>query len=373
MTDRRWSSDERRAERAAAIAKLGYWDADLNNNILYHSPEYLTVHGLPLGRQIRRQEEIYELVHPEDVERLAADFEKVDRLACDYQVEYRIVRPNGDITHIREIGEVVRDEANRPVGHTGTSQDVTDQYQIQDQLRRALAQAEANLKAKELFLANMSHELRTPLNAISGYAEALLDKQRFTLDEARERDYLSSIQLSSRHLTTLIEDILMQAEFQMVGGSAVMTEVHVTQFLNEVISISGLSQVETGQNLILDIDPPDARVAIDRRLVRQALINIISNAKKHGDSERGIRISYNQEPSWFRFAVEDWGVGIPRHEISQVLQPFVRGHTARSQARPGTGLGLALANEIMSLHGGRLEIASDSQRRGTTVTMTFPR
>lgn len=84
---RRLSDDETRARRAAAIAKLGYWDADLENNILHHSSEYASVHGLPPGSIVTRQEQILELIHPDDIERVSIEFDMVDREKMAYSTE----------------------------------------------------------------------------------------------------------------------------------------------------------------------------------------------------------------------------------------------------------------------------------------------
>jgi len=158
--------DEARAARAAEIARLGYWDADFDNNILYYSEHYLTVHGCPPDTVITRQEQTLDLIHPDDVERIRAQFARVDREQCSYAAHYRIITPGGELRHVHEIGEVVRDASGAPIGHTGTTQDITEERRVQVELQAALAQAAEDIRAKDRFLANMSHELRTPLNAI---------------------------------------------------------------------------------------------------------------------------------------------------------------------------------------------------------------
>lgn len=369
---RRLSDDETRARRAAAIAKLGYWDADLENNILHHSSEYVSVHGLPPGTVVTRQEQVLELIHPDDIERVTAEFNMVDRAKMPYSTEYRIIRPdNGEISHIQEIGEIVTDEAGTVIGHTGTSQDVTEQRYNRAKLERALAESEMNLRSRDLFLANMSHELRTPLNAISGYAELLttLDATRLTAEKAN--GYVRAILQASQHLTNIISDILLQVELQRDMRPAEHQLVDIAEFVDDAIGISGLRLEPDFGHINIDIQPVDAVARFDTRLVSQALINVLGNAVKYAGLEKGITVGFRPDAAGCYLFVEDHGDGMTKLEIQRAREPFFRGAQAVRKAIPGTGLGLSLTHRIMALHGGRLEITK-AEHGGTRVTFYFP-
>lgn len=369
---RRLSDDETRARRAAAIAKLGYWDADFDGNILHHSSEYLSVHGLPPDTLITRQEQVLALVHPDDLERVMIEFEMVDRERMAYSTEYRIIRPdNGQISHIQEIGEIATDETGAVIGHTGTSQDVTEQRQNQAKLERALAESETNLRSRDLFLANMSHELRTPLNAISGYAELLtmLDATRLTAKKAN--GYVSAILRASQHLTNIISDILLQVELQRDMRPAEHQSVNVAEFIDDAIGISGLRLESDFANIHIDIEPADAVARFDTRLISQALINVLGNAVKYAGLDKGVTVGFRPDSAGFYLFVEDHGDGMSKLEAQRAREPFFRGAQAVRKAIPGTGLGLSLTHRIMALHGGRMEI-TPVDGGGTRVTLYFP-
>lgn len=372
MKHRGLTDDERRARRAAEIAKLGYWDADFKNNILYHSDEYLTVHGLPLDTVVTRQEQIYDLVHPEDVEVVATYFSTVDREYSDYKLDYRIVKPDGKIAYIREIGEAVLDEDGSPVGHTGTSQDITEACVNQQRLEDALREAEETLRVRETFLTNMSHELRTPLNAIKGYAEMMTGRDQLSIDNEKASSYVTAILQASNHLNAIIGDILLQVELGQRSMSPDIEEVNVAAFLDEIANISGLAIDEYHDRVKLVVETNDVTERFDKRLMGQVLINTISNAVKYAGTEHGLEIGYRSEDGCFLFYVQDQGLGLPPDEVAQATTAFFRGSNAKRSAIPGMGLGLALSNQIMKLLGGSITLESESGS-GVRVDMVVPR
>lgn len=371
MDRRRLTDDEPRARRAAKIFGLGYWDSDFNNNILYHSSEYASIHGFPTGAVITHQSQINDVIHPEDRERIIARFEEVDRLRSDYTEEYRVQRPDGTLAYIREIGEIVFDEAGEPVGHTGISQDVTQERMTRRRLEEALRSAEANLRARDQFLANMSHELRTPLNAIGGYAEMLTMRDALNVADDKITEYGGLILRSARHLTDVIGDMLAQVELSRQTVAPQPKPVEVRPFLEEMVGIVGLRLGPETDQVDYSVNPPEAVAHFDRRLVGQAMINILGNAVKYAGVEKGITVGFSTTGADARLWVQDKGDGIPNEELGRLGEPFFRGARAIRGAIPGTGLGLALVESIMSVHGGAMEVRSDVGR-GTRVDLVFP-
>jgi PAS domain S-box-containing protein len=365
------ADDEPRARRAAKILGLGYWDADFDDNILFHSPEYAEIHGLPAETVIRRQEEINALMLPEDRESSVARIAEADGLKRDFTIEYRVEKPDGSIAHIREIGEVVRDAAGAPVGHTGIALDVTEERLIRRRLEEALRGAEANLRTRDQFLANMSHELRTPLNAIGGYAEMLTMREALNVSDEKIAEYGALILRSARHLTDVIGDMLTQVELRRQNVEPDLAPIEIRPFLEEMVGIVGLRLEPEANQVAYSVDPPDAVARLDKRLIGQAMINVLGNAVKYAGVEKGITVGYREGDGEARLWVEDQGEGIPADELDRIGEPFFRGARAIRGAIPGTGLGLALVDSIMSVHGGVMEIRS-RRGEGTRVDLIFP-
>ena len=237
-------------------------------------------------------------------------------------------------------------------------------------------EAQAANRSKSEFLAVISHELRTPLNAIIGFSDIVRSEMfgPYTENGARYRDYAEDINASGRHLLSIINDILdlMRAESgkvvlqeEEVDPAAILADVH--RLLREQASAKGV---------VLDMLPrsgsePPVVLRADPRLIRQALLNLGSNAIKFTHPGGRVAVETMCDPSGFAFVVRDNGIGIAERDLGKVLEPFERVETALTRSAGGTGLGLPLVKRIAEQHQGRLILAS-KLGIGTTATVRLP-
>lgn len=248
--------------------------------------------------------------------------------------------------------------------------DVTRLKEQQFELIKARNLAEAANEAKSGFLANMSHELRTPLNAINGFSDVIRNQLFGPLPD-RYRAYAQDIHESGQHLLSLINDILDLAKIE-----AGAIELKEQEFLLSYVFDSAVRMVreranEYGLSVEIARPDPDYCVNADFRLVKQILVNLLSNSVKFTPEGGKITLSAEISGDDISIAVSDTGIGMTKEEIKMVLEPFVQaGDTGRDSDR-GTGLGLTLVQNFVDLHGGSLEIKSVLSE-GTTVTVRFP-
>jgi signal transduction histidine kinase len=233
-------------------------------------------------------------------------------------------------------------------------------------------QADAANRAKSRFLANMSHELRTPLNAINGFAEIIQQQFKGPVGNPQYLEFAKAIHDSGRHLVGLIDDILDISKVE--SGRVTLDEraVHPQALLDQVELLTRPA-AEKAQ-LKLDVHPQRdlPEIFVDERKIRQALLNLISNAVKFTPAGGQVRIEARlNSDGGFSFLVGDTGLGIPPEEINEVLKPFMRSKDVERRQLQGTGLGLHLAQELMKLHGGTLMLTS-AVGQGTIVTMHIP-
>jgi two-component system cell cycle sensor histidine kinase PleC len=218
----------------------------------------------------------------------------------------------------------------------------------------------------------MSHELRTPLNAIMGFSEVMKDEVLGPIAHPTYRDYAANILDSGRHLLTLINQILDLSRIE--AGRYDLNEEPLT-LADIVDDCQRLLQLKAdSKSLVLktDIEAGLPCVRADERAVRQICLNLLSNAIKFTPSGGTVTILLHQTPDGGQtLAVRDTGPGIPRHELTKVLQPFGQGTLAQQTAEGGTGLGLPIVQNLIELHGGTLELLSEV-RRGTEARVTFP-
>jgi signal transduction histidine kinase len=232
--------------------------------------------------------------------------------------------------------------------------------------QRARAEAERANEAKSAFLAMMSHEIRTPINAIIGYSQ-LLEIQLLTTLTEQQRQFLDGVQLSSRHLLTLINDILDLAKIE--SGS--MTVANETASLGDVVT-SALAMNEpqaVTRGIDLRSECNDAlEYCGDSDRVTQIAMNLLSNAIKFTDAGGSVSVHCGRDGNGRVFLrVTDTGAGIAPADIERIFEPFVQVHEHRGDRR-GTGLGLAISRRFARLMGGDL-VAVSELGRGSSFTL----
>ncbi|MEZ5669757.1 MAG: ATP-binding protein [Alphaproteobacteria bacterium] len=248
-----------------------------------------------------------------------------------------------------------------------------DRKRLELEMRKAREAAEHASAMKSRFLANMSHELRTPINSVLGFSEMLmLEKVSGAITE-RQREYLCNIRESGQHLLTLINDLLDLAKAEQ--GRVELHEqrfdlVRVVEDLAEMLT----PQVERkGLILKIEADSPALWIDADRRLIKQALLNLVSNAIKFIDQGGLIRVALSRGADGETVvSVVDSGWGMPPEQISAAFAAYVQLENAYRRAEmQGTGLGLALTKQFVEIHGGAIAIQSEVGV-GSTVRFTLP-
>jgi signal transduction histidine kinase len=267
--------------------------------------------------------------------------------------------------------------------------DVTDRKRAEERShqltreREARLEAEAASQAKSEFLAIMSHELRTPLNAVLGYAELLELGISGPLTDA-QRQQLSRIGLSGRHLLGLVNEVLDLAKVE-AGRLSVRSAPASTA--DAIASAVALIQPQSAAHgLELNVcplpDPPPGYIGDDER-VRQILVNLLSNAVKFTPvggkieieaaatvvPDREARLLANRP--YVAFRVSDSGVGIPKEKLISIFDPFVQAESGHTRSKEGSGLGLTISRRLARLMGGDLTVKS-ADGHGATFTLWLP-
>ena len=226
-----------------------------------------------------------------------------------------------------------------------------------------ISQAE---KIQQEFISSVSHELRTPLTAINGWAETLSADPGANIEQTKRG--LGIIMKESRRLTTMVEELLEFTKMQdgrftlrveSVDLAGELEDAVYTYF--ELFRQEGIEVCYTGPD---DDIPP---IAADSERMKQVFCNVLDNAAKHGGSGKRIDVSAAREEGSFVIRVRDYGPGVPEAELPFVKQKFYKGS---SKAR-GSGIGLAVCDEIVRLHGGTFDIAN-AEGGGAVVTIALP-
>ncbi len=233
-------------------------------------------------------------------------------------------------------------------------------------------EAEKANRAKSEFLANMSHELRTPLNAIIGFSDVLKKELFGPIANERYADYVRDINDSGNHLLEIINDILDLSKAEAGKLSLQEERIDVVRCVDDAVRMCRGRAATAGVTLNIQTVDDSIFAVADERLLRQIVLNLLTNAIKFTASGGLITVRITADPADGIFIeVQDTGIGIAPDDIARVLKPFEQVETSLSRKHGGTGLGLPLTAKLVELHGGKLAIESEIDR-GTRVVVELP-
>jgi signal transduction histidine kinase len=230
-------------------------------------------------------------------------------------------------------------------------------------------QLEAASRHKSEFLANMSHELRTPLNAVIGFSEVLIQRMFGDLNDKQD-EYLKDIYASGQHLLSLINDILDLSKIEAGRMELEAADFDLPGAIDNALILVRERATRRGITLGRHLDEGLGTIHGDERKVKQVLLNLLSNALKFTPEGGRIDVRAALHEGRAEVSVADTGVGIAPEDQAAVFEEFRQVGTADKKVE-GTGLGLALSQKFVQLHGGRLWVESELGR-GSTFTFTLP-
>jgi signal transduction histidine kinase len=254
---------------------------------------------------------------------------------------------------------------------TLTFRDVTARRQAELLAQVSAREAIAANQAKSNFLASISHELRTPLNAIIGFSEVITTMGRERMPE-EFLEYCQHINESGHSLLAMVNELIDISRIETGSYELNEERFDVNNFCSTIVrTIAGWPQAE-GRHVIIRSDQDAPQLHADKRLVRQMILNLVSNALKFTDDGGRIELRTNLLPSGdLEIVVADDGIGIDAEALDQVTRPFFQSDADLARNHDGAGLGLAIVNGYIGAHDGHVVIDS-TKGAGTTVQLIFP-
>lgn len=271
----------------------------------------------------------------------------VSELTCEEAGQRRIIRV-----------------ARHPICSNDNANDESHVWTIRDVTQQKLAE-----EMRDQFVDTATHELRTPLANIKAYAETLALAD--VIDIEQQKQFLNTINSEATRLARFVDDLLSVSSMELGSLSLNKQVTDLGRMLNEVLT--KIKPQVTEKNLTLDVSLPEKmpEPELDKDKIATVLVNLLGNAVKYTPENGRVIFRVNVTDKQIEVEVEDTGVGIAADELDKVFEKFYRSTDPRVQEQTGTGLGLALSQEVVRLHGGRITVESEINK-GSTFTMTLP-
>jgi signal transduction histidine kinase len=227
------------------------------------------------------------------------------------------------------------------------------------------------LQVKSEFLANMSHELRTPLNSIIGFSEVLSMETYGPLNK-KQKDYITYVLGSGRHLLSLINDVLDLAKMEAAKAGLTITTLPLKDLLEKALILVKEVAFKKNIELSVEADGKIGDIDADERKLKQVVYNLLSNAVKFTPEGGRAGIRAGRSLEGVEIEVWDTGIGIAPENLEKIFEAFTSIKTPGVKAVEGTGLGLALSRKLVELHGGRIWAESKGLNNGAVFKFTIP-
>ena len=386
LAERRLRHSSLLLEKIQPLAHLGIWQWDIKTDRVEWSDELYRIYGLDPTSFGASFAAYLERVHSHDRERVHREVETALREGKPFQFHERIVRPGGQIRHLRSWGGVVL-ENGQPERMFGACLDVTESVEAQralqashDELEKRVAARTAELaeakeraesadRLKSAFLATMSHELRTPLNSIIGFTGVMLKELPGPVNEEQKKQ-LGMVRTSANHLLALINDVL---DLSKIEAGQLRVEQQRFAFCasgHRVVEAQRVIAEGRGLRLTHQVAPGVGDVVSDQRRVEQILFNLLSNAIKFTPAGE-VEVTCSRQGDQIQVAVRDSGMGIAPADQERVFRPFQQVNQGLGRSHDGTGLGLSISRRLARMLGGNIALES-TLGHGSTFILTLP-
>ena len=367
---------EQRLRLGLRAGRTGTWDWDITADRVVWSEQVYEFHGLRPDEFGGTREDFAKLIHPEDAERVGAQLQAALNEGKPYEVEFRTVRPTGEVRWLFTTGQVTRDDSGRPVRMMGALIDTTDRKNAEAERERLLeaervarAEAERASRMKDEFLATLSHELRTPLNAILGWSQLLASGSGGDEDVA---EGLRTIERNARAQTQIIEDLLDMS--RIISGKVRLDvqRIDLAPVIHGAVETVKPAAEAKGIRLQAVLDPLAGPVSGDPNRLQQVMWNLLNNAIKFTPKGGRVQVVLERVNSHVEINVSDTGEGISPDFLPHVFDRFRQADASTTRRHGGLGLGLAIVKQLVELHGGSIRAASPGVGMGATFSVSLP-
>ncbi|HLL61353.1 MAG TPA: PAS domain-containing protein [Candidatus Nitrosocosmicus sp.] len=330
---------EERLRLAVVAGNVGVWDWDVKSNQIKWSEKVYELHGMQPGTFSGSLADYEQLIYPEDREKVATAISQALK-GKSYNLDFRILTSNGKIRWVTTSAHVTFDKKKKPIRMLGATMDISERKKLEEQ--------------KDEFLGIVSHELKTPVTSMKAFGQ-ILQAHFNKKGDKKAGQMLQKMDLQINKLVSLIHDLLDVTKIE--GGKLQFNEelFSIDSLVNEIVE----EMQRTTKHNIIHEGKIGKKVFGDKERISQVIINFISNAIKYSPNANKIIIHTFSNKTKFTICVQDFGLGIPKKDLSKVFERFYRVEIKTHKMIPGIGLGLYICSEIINRQKGKIWVESE--------------
>ena len=375
QAERTLRASQERLILANQVGKIGTCEWDLETGKLTWSEEMEALFNLAPGSFEGSYEHWLKRVHPDDRASADAAAQRTVNEGIDFNTEFRILLPDGNVRWVVAKAQIFNDSSGKPYRLIGVNMDITDRKKVEAEREQLLErekiareQAEAANRVKDEFLAVLSHELRTPLNPILGWTRLL---QAGKLDQQKTALALATIERNTKLQTQLIEDLLDIS--RILQGKLTLNIFSVDLAMTIEAAKETVRLAAEAKLIEIRTDLKSAICVMgDVNRLQQVVWNLLSNAVKFTPAGGLIDVKLESIGNYAQITVKDTGKGINADFLPYVFEYFRQADSSITRKFGGLGLGLAIAQQIVELHGGTIKVESLGEGLGASFTVRLP-
>jgi signal transduction histidine kinase len=347
------NSEERFRIAAECTSDIVYdWDL-LKAHVDYFGALYESIRAAG-GKVAQTRAEFWEAIHPDDRERVLTAFNDHLEKGSPFSAEYRAADSKGVYINVADRGTAIRNKKGKPIRLIGAVSDITERKRAE--------------QMKSDFVSFVTHQLRTPLSGVKWMLELAMDATENPEDML---SFVRDARISTDRLIRLVNDLLDSSRLERGKLEIIRQYVDIVNLTTNVVNELKPLLLEREEVLTVQAADDLPQLYVDMQLLRQAILNLISNAMKYTPAGGQITIHITRENDALRWEIKDTGIGIPKADLRKLFQKFYRAGNAVAVETEGTGLGLYLVRLIAERFGGKVWCES-AEGSGSTFTLELP-
>ncbi len=372
QTEQLLRASEERQRLALDAAELGMWHVEPTTRAIQTDARFRAIFGMTEEKTDYFQ--VFAAIHPDDAAAVQEAVTAATRLddPMPYAIEYRVFHPDGSLRWVYAKGRSSIEGAGptrRVVSFDGTVADITERKRSEEEREQLVARLREQDQRKDEFLATLAHELRNPLAPIRNGLQIMRLAQG---DAAATERVRSMMERQLGQMVHLIDDLLDLSRISRGQIDLRKERIELAEAIAQAVETSRPSIEQAGHELLIELPPDPIHIDGDLTRLAQVFSNLLNNAAKYTERGGRIRLAVQHVGSDVVISVQDGGMGIPTHLLTQVFEMFTQVDRNLERSQGGLGVGLSIVRQLVQMHGGEVEARSDGLGTGSEFVVRLP-